>query len=73
MSLGALTRIVLLVRHFARSVQFFLVANADTARRELEARGIAVEPIHEPGPGLRVAEFRDPDGRRIAIEERRTS
>ena len=48
----------------------FLVADAEAARRALEDRGISVQAIHEPGPGLRVAEFRDPDGRRIAIEER---
>jgi len=121
--LGPLTRVVLIVRDFARSVQFyegvlglakveertgwavfrtgdillclrgpwagmpfdlqgigqspdellFLVANADSAVRALEERGIEVQAIHEPGRGLRVAEFRDPDGRRIAIEERCTS
>ena len=123
LNLGALMRVVLVVRDFTRSVHFyervlglakveerrgwavfrtgdillclrgpwtgmpfdlhgvgqspdellFLVADADTARRALEARGIEVQAVHEPGPGLRVAEFRDPDGRRIAIEERSTS
>ena len=122
LKLGALTRVVLLVRDFARSVQFyecilglakveerrewavfqtgdvllclrgpwedmpfdirrcgqspdellFLVEDAEAARHALEARGVDVQPIHQPGPGLRVAEFRDPDGRRIAIEQRCT-
>jgi hypothetical protein len=49
----------------------FLVADVERARDALAARGVDVQPIHAPGPGLRVAEFRDPDGRRIAIEERR--
>lgn len=118
--LGALTRIVLIVRDFTRSVDFyehilglvkaeerpgwavfqtgdvllclrgpwmsmpfdvdtcgqspdellFLVTNVESARRSLEERGLAVQAIHEPGSGLRVAEFRDPDGRRLALEER---
>jgi catechol 2,3-dioxygenase-like lactoylglutathione lyase family enzyme len=48
----------------------FLVADAEIAKRALEELGMEVQAIHGPGPGLRVAEFRDPDGRRIAIEER---
>lgn len=46
----------------------FRVDDVDRVCRELTARGVAVAEPHEPGPGIRVAEFRDPDGRRLAIE-----
>ena len=36
----------------------------------LERKGVRVGPPHEPGPGIRVAELQDPDGRRVALEER---
>lgn len=60
------------IQQFGRSPDelLFIVPDAEAARRALQERGIAVEEIHAPGPNLRVAEFRDPDGRRIAIEER---
>ena len=37
---------------------------------ELRRPGLAVDEPHHPGTGLTVAEPRDPDGRRIAIESR---
>jgi len=46
----------------------FRVEDVDAASRELRARGVDAQPPHEPGPGIRVAEFRDPDGRRVAVE-----
>jgi len=48
----------------------FRVDDLDEARAQLIAKGVMVAQPHEPGPGIRVAEFRDPDGRRIAIESR---
>ena len=36
----------------------------------LEQKGVRVGAPHEPGPGIRVAELQDPDGRRIALEQR---
>ncbi len=51
----------------------FEVDDLDRTREALRAKGIEVQPAHEPGPGLRVAELRDPDGRRIALEERANS
>ena len=36
----------------------------------LEQKGVRVGAPHEPGPGIRVAEMQDPDGRRIALEQR---
>jgi catechol 2,3-dioxygenase-like lactoylglutathione lyase family enzyme len=46
----------------------FRVDDVDRVRSELLSRGVDISEPHEPGPGIRVAEFRDPDGRRLAIE-----
>ena len=48
----------------------FRVDELDETRAKLISKGVMVAEPHEPGPGIRVAEFRDPDGRRIAIESR---
>lgn len=60
------------VEDFGRSPDELLFAVDDVAavRAELIARGVAVSEPHRPGPGLVVAEFADPDGRRIGIESR---
>ena len=47
-----------------------LVEDIEAVREELIGRGVEVQPVHEPAPGIRVAEMRDPDGRRVGIEER---
>ncbi|MCC6573519.1 MAG: VOC family protein [Planctomycetes bacterium] len=46
----------------------FRVSSAEETRRRLIERGVAVKEIHSPGPGIRVAEFADPDGRRLGVE-----
>jgi hypothetical protein len=48
----------------------FIVPDVRAAREALIERGIAVAKPHSPGPGLLVAEFADPDGRRLALESR---
>jgi catechol 2,3-dioxygenase-like lactoylglutathione lyase family enzyme len=48
----------------------FTVEDIGAVRNMLQRKGISVEEIHTPSTGLRVAEFKDPDGRRIAIESR---
>lgn len=48
----------------------FHVKDVDEASRWLRSRGVDVQQPHQPAPGLWVAEFRDPDGRRVAIESR---
>jgi catechol 2,3-dioxygenase-like lactoylglutathione lyase family enzyme len=58
---------------FGRSPDELLlgVDDLDAAVAALGARGHRPLSVHEPGPGLRVAEYADPDGRRVALEERR--
>ena len=48
----------------------FCVSNLKAAIADLESRGVELAPPHEPAQGLWVAEFGDPDGRRIALESR---
>jgi len=43
----------------------------DASVAALRARGLEPVSVHAPGPGVRVAEYRDPDGRRVGLEERR--
>ena len=60
------------IEDFGRSPDelLFLVDDLDETVRALTAKGVAVRRPHTPGPGLRVAELADPDGRRVALEER---
>lgn len=46
----------------------FSVDDLEAVRKELITRGVEVSEPHQPGPGIKVAEFSDPDGRRIGIE-----
>lgn len=48
----------------------FVVGSVRAVREALIARGIEVAEPHAPATGLVVAEFADPDGRRLAIEGR---
>ena len=48
----------------------FRVDDLAAAVAALERKGVRVGTPHEPGPGIRVAELQDPDGRRVALEER---
>ena len=48
----------------------FLVDDVERASAELRSRGVEVGPPHSPGGGVVLAEFRDPDGRYLALEER---
>lgn len=48
----------------------FLVDDLEAASEDLRARGVDVGEPHSPGEGVRLAEFRDPDGRYLAFEER---
>lgn len=48
----------------------FRVADIDAAREELSRRGVAVAPVQLMSSTVRIAEFRDPDGRYLGLEER---
>ncbi len=47
-----------------------LVDDVAAARENLEAKGVQVGAPHSPGDGVLLAEFRDPDGRYLAFEQR---
>ena len=57
-------------RNFGRSPDelLFTVDDLQAAMEFLRQRGVSVAEPHSPAPGLYVAEFADPDGRRIALE-----
>jgi catechol 2,3-dioxygenase-like lactoylglutathione lyase family enzyme len=48
----------------------FEVADVESERARLAARGVDVTEIREPAPGLRVFDARDPDGNRFSLESR---
>ena len=48
----------------------FLVEDIDAAREELIRRGVDVKPVQQMSSSVRIAEFRDPDGRYLGLEER---
>ncbi len=55
----------------ARSVVQLDVASVDAAAERLRARGVAVtEASDQPGWGIRVAHFRDPEGNLFEFAER---
>lgn len=46
-----------------------VVADIETARRELVDRGVAVAPIDDVGGGVKYARFADPDGNTMTLQE----
>jgi catechol 2,3-dioxygenase-like lactoylglutathione lyase family enzyme len=48
----------------------FLVADAAAERERLVQAAVAVSELREPVRGVRVFDFRDPDGNRCSIESR---
>lgn len=46
-----------------------VVADIETARRELIDRGVAIGPIDDVGGGVRYARFADPDGNTMTLQE----
>ena len=48
----------------------FRVADIEGTREELVRRGVAVAEIQRMNSTVRIAEFRDPDGRYLGLEER---
>lgn len=48
----------------------FLVADAAAERNRLAGLGVEVTQLREPVAGVRVFDFRDPDGNRLSIESR---
>lgn len=47
----------------------FVVRNIVKARKELLSRGVAVGPIEEPGKGVKLAFFSDPDGNQLGLRQ----
>jgi catechol 2,3-dioxygenase-like lactoylglutathione lyase family enzyme len=48
----------------------FLVDDVTRAAEDLRAKGVVVGEPFSPGAGVLLAEFRDPDGRYLAFEQR---
>lgn len=46
-----------------------VVADIETARRELLDRGVDIAPIDDVGGGVRYARFTDPDGNAMTLQE----
>lgn len=46
-----------------------VVADIGTTRRELLDRGVEVAPIHDVGGGVKYAQFADPDGNTMTLQE----
>ena len=47
----------------------FRVADLDAAREEMIRRGVEVGPVQPMSSTVRIAEFRDPDGRYLGLEQ----
>ncbi len=47
----------------------FRVSDIDAAREELLRRGVDVQPVQQMSATVRIAEFRDPDGRYLGLEQ----
>ncbi|MCB1221498.1 MAG: VOC family protein [Planctomycetales bacterium] len=48
----------------------FEVDSIEEVRSELIRRGVDVKPVQQMSSTVRIAEFRDPDGRYLGLEER---
>jgi catechol 2,3-dioxygenase-like lactoylglutathione lyase family enzyme len=48
----------------------FRVDDIEASREELIRRGVDVRPIQQMSAEVRIAEFRDPDGRYLGLEQR---
>lgn len=46
-----------------------VVADIETARRELLDRGVEVAPVEDVGGGVKYARFADPDGNTMTLQE----
>lgn len=55
--------------HLGGCVPTFLVDNIETARQNLIDKGVEVGPIEEPGDGVRLAKFKDPDGNELMLRQ----
>jgi catechol 2,3-dioxygenase-like lactoylglutathione lyase family enzyme len=48
----------------------FQVAEVESAREALVARGVTLGPVRQAAPGVRVCDGRDPDGNPFSLEAR---
>ncbi len=48
----------------------FRVPDVPEARRELMSRGVSMDEVRSPAPGVQVADGVDPEGNRFSIESR---
>lgn len=49
----------------------FSVDDLDMVRERLRERGVETTAVREPTAGIRVCDFRDPEGNLLSLEERR--
>ena len=47
----------------------FVVRNIEAARNELISKGVDVSPISQPGDGVSLAFFKDPDGNELGLRQ----